>query len=56
MVNHEGKANRRFQPTVQVRKGCLRSAFKERRSLARRQTYLSSDCKIRDKTFVGALV
>jgi len=32
MVNHEGKANRRFQPAVQVRKGCLRNASKEPRS------------------------
>ena len=43
MVNHEGKANRRFQRAVQVRIRCPGSAFKERRFLVRRQTYLSSN-------------
>ena len=38
MVNHEGKANRRFQRGVQVRIRCPGSEFKERRSLVRRQT------------------
>jgi hypothetical protein len=44
MVNHEGKANRRFQRAVQVRIRCPGSAFKERRFLVRRhQPYLSSN-------------
>jgi len=43
MVNHEGKANRRFQRAVQVRIRCPGSVFKERRSLVCRRTYLSSN-------------
>ena len=61
MVNHEGKANRRFPRGVQVRIRCLRSGFNERRSLVRRQTYLSGNgpfvlAKIRDKIFNGRLL
>ena len=62
MVNHEGKANRRFQRGVQVRIRCPRSAFEKRRSLVRRQFYLSSNlgafipAKIRDKIFNGGLL
>ena len=63
MVNHEAKANRRFQRAVQVRIRCPGIGFKERRFLVRRrQTYLSSNLgrfisgKIRDKTFNGRLL
>ena len=37
MVNHEGKANRRFQRARASAIRCPGSAFKERRSLVRRQ-------------------
>jgi hypothetical protein len=62
MMNHEGKANRRFQGAAQVRIQCPRSAFEKRRCLVRRQFYLSSNlrapirAKIRDKTFNGGLL
>ena len=62
MVNHEGKANRRFPRAVQVRIRCPRSGFKERGSLVRRQILTFQQLgpfilpKIRDKVFNGRLL
>jgi hypothetical protein len=62
MVNHEGKANRRFPRRVQVRIRGPGKRIQRNGGLVRPQVYLSSNygtfvlAKIRDKIFNGRLV
>jgi hypothetical protein len=62
MMNHEGKANRRFQRDVQVRIGCPSEGGSRNGGLSSAANFDFrlirgfSLAKIRDKTFAGALM